>query len=84
MSGEMHEVGCWTNYHQVKNRPAFSGLDRTCPKCRGHVDTEWFRLGWKNDLLGLPTESLERKCCRCGYTWRELTAEDSEGRDNAS
>lgn len=72
VTGEAH-WHCWYKLEQLKRLPAFTGLDRKCPKCHGFVDTEHVDLGGSNWELGAPTELLNRKCSRCGFTWREST-----------
>lgn len=71
VTGDAHFI-CWADLNRIKNLPPFTGLDRKCPKCHGHVDTEHCRLSY-DPGMGAPPELLRRKCSRCGFWWSEST-----------
>lgn len=59
---------------KMKPFPPFSGNKPTCTKCRHH------HIIGTTDKYDPATDSLDRKCINCGFTWVECSADSgSEG-----
>lgn len=71
--------------------PKYSGNDIRCPKCRmgtfktthqkGELEIVWGKGPMATFYLKTTpnTEHLHRRCASCSYTWKEATADETQG-----